>query len=163
MLLGHIPAGYIVGKLNARWLKRSRIESHRIILAGMFGALTPDMDMVYFHLVDNRQHHHHTYWSHYPTVWLTLLLVSFTYFRIAPKQFASIIACTYATAGVVHLLLDSIVGDIWWFAPFRDKSYALFTVPALFQPWWLNFILHWTFVFEIIVVVWSIMLWKSKA
>jgi len=50
-----------------------------------------------------------------------------------------------------HLLLDTIVGDIWWFAPFIDKPFAFFTVPALYKPWWLNFLLHWSFALELAV------------
>jgi hypothetical protein len=35
---------------------------------------------------------------------------------------------------LLHLVLDSIVGDIWWLAPFVDRRYSLFTVPAVYGP-----------------------------
>jgi inner membrane protein len=59
------------------------------------------------------------------------------------------------------MLLDSIVGDIWWFAPFVDKSFALFTVPALYHPWWLNFVLHWTFLLELLILLWAVNIWQK--
>jgi inner membrane protein len=61
---------------------------------------------------------------------------------------------------MVHLCLDSIVGDIWWLAPFVDRPFSLFTVPALYQPWWLNFLLHWSFGLELGLVVWAVFVWQ---
>jgi len=58
------------------------------------------------------------------------------------------------------MVLDSIVGDIWWFAPFVDQRFSLFTVPALYKPWWLNFILHWSFALELAVVGSAVYLWR---
>jgi hypothetical protein len=60
------------------------------------------------------------------------------------------------------MVLDSIVGDIWWFAPFIDKPYALFTVPAIYTPWWLNFILHWSFMLELVFVFCAVALWRRE-
>ncbi len=62
----------------------------------------------------------------------------------------------------MHMLLDSIVGDIWWFAPFVDQPYALFTVEAVYKPWWLNFILHWSFAIEIGILLWALYLWRAN-
>jgi len=64
--------------------------------------------------------------------------------------------------GVLHMLLDSIVGDIWWFAPFVDQAYALFNVPARYQPWWLNFLLHWSFALELALWVWAFVLYRAR-
>lgn len=50
-----------------------------------------------------------------------------------------------------HLLLDTIVGDIWWLYPYVDTPFALFVVPSLYRPWWLNFVLHWSFMVEVAV------------
>lgn len=57
--------------------------------------------------------------------------------------------------------LDSIVGDVWWFAPLLDRPFALFTVPALYQPWWLNFILHWSFGLEISLWIWALLIFRK--
>ena len=70
----------------------------------------------------------------------------------------------FSAGGLLHLLLDSIVGDIWWLAPIEDQPYALFTAPAVYESWWLNFILHWSFALEVLVVLWVILLlWSSKS
>jgi inner membrane protein len=54
---------------------------------------------------------------------------------------------------ILHLILDSIVGDIAWLYPLSDKQFALFTVPAKYTFWIWSFVLHWTFLFEICVLI----------
>jgi len=162
MIIGHLPSGYVLSKLLANKLARSGIKPKQVVAAGVVGAISPDLDMFYFHLVDNRQHHHHSYWSHYPVLWFAMLVVASVWYCLAREKGKAMFALVFFSAGFMHLLLDSIVGDIWWFAPFIDKPYALFTVPALYQPWWLNFILHWSFVLELLLTFWAMLLWKRK-
>lgn len=59
-------------------------------------------------------------------------------------------------------VLDSVVGDIWWFAPFVDRPFALFTVPALYKPWWLNFFLHWSFALELAICAWALATYRRR-
>jgi inner membrane protein len=160
MIIGHLPAGYVLSKLLADKLARAEINPRYVIAAGILGAIAPDFDMLYFHLVDNRQHHHHTYWTHYPIVWLTLLTTASMWHRITSDKSNAKLAVVFSLAGFMHLLLDSIVGDVWWFAPFVDQPYALFTVPISYKPWWLSFILHWSFAFELLFLGWAIVLWR---
>lgn len=161
MIVGHLPAGYVASALLAARLATDEAARQRFIWAGMLGAIAPDFDMLYFHLADHRQHHHHTYWSHFPLVWGSALLVLAMWLCVARRNTIALLAFAFALNGFMHLLLDSIVGDIWWFAPFVDQSFALFTVPALYQPWWLNFVLHWSFALELAVVVWAVYFWKA--
>lgn len=160
MIIGHIPAGYITSRLLFPHLHTWGVGLRAFLWAGMLGALTPDLDMLYFHLVDQRQHHHHTYWSHYPAVWGSLLLMSITWALARRNSSGAALALIFSLNGFVHLLLDTIVGDIWWLAPFVDQPFSLFTVPALYQPWWLSFILHWTFALELTVVAAAVLMWR---
>jgi len=162
MIIGHLPSGYIASKLLARKISNNRINITVFIAFGMLGGVAPDFDMLYFHIIDNRQHHHHTYWPHFPALWVVLLLLCTIWYRVSSIKRVPIYGLIFSACGFMHLLLDSIVGDVWWFAPFVDKPYALFIVPTLYQPWWLNFILHWSFVLEMIVVLWAIFLWKKN-
>ena len=162
MIIGHLPAGYIVAKLCAKKCDHTVINVLFFILAGVMGGIAPDLDMLYFHLIDQRQHHHHTYWSHYPIVWALLCVISGAWYRYATNRSTAAIALIFSMGGFIHLLLDSIVGDIWWLSPFIDKPYALFTVPALYDPWWLNFILHWSFALEISLLLWATYVWFKK-
>ncbi len=165
MLIGHLPSGYIAGKTALKkWrimLKEKRYKNS-LLSAAIIGAICPDFDMFYFYLIDNRQHHHHSYWSHFPIVWFTLLLAVLLW-RKCSKNIYNLHALLFTLCAILHLILDSIVGDIWWLAPFIDKPFALFTVPALYQPWWLNFIFHWSFLLEIAIIFWAFFLFFSPS
>lgn len=63
---------------------------------------------------------------------------------------------------LLHMVQDSVVGDIWWFAPFIDRPFALFTVPALHTPWWLNFLLHWSFALELAICVGAVITFRRR-
>ncbi|MGH8618968.1 MAG: metal-dependent hydrolase [Burkholderiales bacterium] len=163
MIIAHLPAGYLCSRLLCGRFKRYGCSRRAFIAAGMLGSIAPDLDMLYFHLVDGRQHHHHTYWSHYPVVWIVVLGAMTLWLLRASRQSFPALGVVFAINGMLHLLLDSIVGDIWWFAPWVDRSYALFTVPSLYKPWWVNFLLHWSFALEIGVVLWAgVLLWHSR-
>lgn len=77
------------------------------------------------------------------------------------KRFAAL-WFIFGLSTVVHLMLDTIVGEIWWLAPFVDKPYSLFHVPTRFKPWWLSFILHWSMLLEIAVIVGAVVCWRRR-
>ena len=161
MFIGHLPAGYVSAKLLFRRFADTGVATTAFVLAGILGAIAPDLDMFYFYLVDNRQSHHHTYWPHYPILWISLFLLAGLWVKLARQKAGAALALIFFISGFIHMLLDTIVGDIWWLAPFIDKPYALFTVPAVYQPWWLNFVLHWSFALEIAIAVWALLVWRS--
>ncbi|MFK5968823.1 MAG: metal-dependent hydrolase [Candidatus Marithrix sp.] len=158
MIVGHLPAGYIFSKLIADRLVDRQINLDLFMLFGVVGSIAPDFDMFYFYFIDHKQHLHHTYWSHYPIIWLGLLLICLVWFQFAIKKNPALLGIIFSVNGFIHMLLDSIVGDIWWFAPFIDKPFSLFTVPNIYAPWWLNFILHWSFVLELLLWIILILL-----
>lgn len=162
MFIGHLPTGYVTAKLLFKHFADTGVTAKLFFWAGALGAIAPDLDLVYFYLVDNRQNHHHTYWPHFPILWLVLLVSSSVLFKFARKKSGAALALIFSINGFLHMLLDSIVGDIWWLAPFIDLPYALFTVEAAYKPWWLNFILHWSFALEMLIFVWAFYLWRCK-
>ncbi len=162
MFIGHFPSGYVFGHFVSNATKGTLLKHKYILLACILGAMAPDLDMLYFYLIDNRQTNHHKYWSHYPVIWLALGITTYAIHRAIKYKAVTLFCMFFVGGGLLHLLLDSIVGDIWWFAPFVNKSYALFSVPAVYKPWWLNFILHWSFTFEIIISFVAISIWKME-
>lgn len=162
MLIGHLPAGYISSKLLYPRLNAPGVSIKPFIGAAMLGAVAPDFDMFYFYLGDHRQHLHHSYWTHYPVLWVGLLLASATWYYASRSNGHSALAVIFSLNGLIHMLLDSIAGKIQWLAPYSDKPYVLFTVPARYHPWWMNFVLHWTFAFELALVAWAAYLWRRS-
>lgn len=134
-----------------------------MIAAGIIGALAPDFDMSYFYLIDHRQTHHHKYVTHWPMLWLSLVSASAVWFRLSRAPKPAFLSLVFCLGGVLHVILDSFVGDVWWFAPFVDRPFALFTVPAVFKPGWLNFILHWSFAVELAICLWALLIYRRRS
>lgn len=163
MFIAHIPSGYIMAVSLLKRVRHFREASPAVIAAGMIGSIAPDFDMVYFYLIDHRQTHHHKYVTHWPLLWFCLLAVSILWFRFARYSKAAYLSLVFTAGGVLHLILDSFVGDVWWLAPFGGRPYAMLTVPALFKPWWLNFFFHWSFGVELIICLWALTLYRRRS
>ncbi|MDO4698045.1 MAG: metal-dependent hydrolase [Pasteurellaceae bacterium] len=149
MLTAHAPAGYITAKLLYS-LKPCHISSKKWAILGAISGLIPDFDMFWFYLVDNGTVHHHRYFTHYPIVWLVILSFALL-LRVYKRNAFTSIMLLFAVNGNVHIFLDSIVGDIWLFMPWYDRAYSIFTVPAHYDWWVWNFILHWSFSLELLI------------
>lgn len=134
MFIAHLPAGYLLAKTI-----RLRTPGRKAVMtAALLGAIAPDLDLFYFYTLDGRQHHHHSYWTHYPSVWFALMLLAWGASRI-----------------------DCIVGDIPLLAPWSMRFHALATVQAQYHPWWLNFLLHWSFFLELLIIAVSVCIMVS--
>ena len=153
MFIGHLPSGYLL----YRYCKKKWGNStNKTLTSALLGSIFPDFDMLYFYLVDNRAHLHHSYWTHIPIYWfLCHLLISLI--LIVKRKCLFNLTNIFFIAIYIHLLLDSMVGGILWLYPFSNNYLSLFIVPAVYEPWVLNFIFHWTFTFEIALVSFSIL------
>lgn len=52
---------YLLATVLLKRLAASGASAKAVVVAGVLGAVAPDLDMFYFHLVDQRQTHHHKY------------------------------------------------------------------------------------------------------
>lgn len=147
MFIAHLPAGYLL----AQTIRSSALRRKAVMAAALLGAIAPDLDLLYFYTLDAREHYHHSYWTHYPAVWLALTLGAWSMSRVTRWSAGGIWLLIFSTSGFVHILLDCIAGDIPLFAPWSLRFYALATVPAQLHPWWLNFLLHWSFLLELLI------------
>lgn len=152
MLTAHLPSGYLL----ARGLPR---DIPALMPVALVGAVFPDLDMIWFHLVDHRAFHHHYYWVHIPAFWLAVAALVLPlawwlgHLRTAAVFFAAIL---------IHLILDTIGGGVMWGAPFSGRLYELVTVPARYGHWVTNFILHWTFLLELAIWAAALWLWLTR-
>lgn len=152
MLTAHLPAGYVL----ARGL---RAPGRRATGAALLGSVLPDFDLIFFYLVDDRAFHHHRYWVHIPAFWAAIALVTLPLaWRTAWRQ----PALFFFAAILLHLILDSLAGNIMWLAPFDTGLYALITVPVTRSHWILSFMLHWTFLAELAIWACAAMLFFRR-
>lgn len=119
----------------------------------MLASVFPDIDMLYFYFIDHRQHLHHSYWTHIPFWWLTILAIAMLCEILACNARYRQVVQIVALNVLLHLLLDTVAGKILWFAPFSRIGIVLVEVPPRYGWWVWNYILHWTFGIEIILIL----------
>lgn len=157
MFIAHLPAGYVM----ARGLLRCGGAVRGVMPACLVGALLPDMDLFWCYLVDKGQFHHHGYVTHWPVLWVGLLLGA-AFWYVLRKSSAAVVVLALSGSALLHVLLDGVVGDVQLFAPWSREYYALATVPAVYRPWWLNFFLHWSMLLELLICAWAFRLFRSR-
>ncbi|WP_170328348.1 metal-dependent hydrolase [Ruegeria arenilitoris] len=153
MFIGHLPGAYLVFRTATPNVGKA------VFAAAMLGAIAPDLDMLWFYLVDDRAHHHHAYLTHRPVLWAGIMLAGLIAGLRWPQ--AGRVVAFFGAGGLVHMALDSIVGEITWLWPLSNFSHPLVTVEATHSHWILSFLNHWTFVVEIGITVLAAILFFS--
>lgn len=143
MFIGHLPSAYLIFRATAPNLSRLAFT------AAMIGAVAPDVDILWFYLVDDRGHHHHSYLTHRPIIWAGFLLAGMA-IRIGAARTGTFLTFLGA-GGLVHMALDSITGEVAWLWPLSDATHPLVVVQATHSHWILSFLNHWTFKVEILI------------
>lgn len=155
MFIAHIPASYLYTSwLIEKWDIHEKIGLTKISiisLALIMGVL-PDIDLFYFYLIDHRQHNHHTYWTHLPFFWLLFLGIPTLIGLITKQKKLLWLTILIETNIILHLILDTHLGRIQWLYPISEHAIYLLEIPATHKNWILNFVLHWTFLLELLVV-----------
>ncbi|WP_009964697.1 metal-dependent hydrolase [Verrucomicrobium spinosum] len=156
MFIAHLPAGYLGACLLTRRAAAER--RHLLFVPFVVGSIFPDADMLYFYLIDQGRHLHHDYWTHLPVFWLAAWGVSLILALILRSRALALAATSFVGGVFLHLLLDTPFAGIRWLYPLSDQSFFLVTVPAT-RSWWVwSFVVHWTFLFEIVICIAALLL-----
>ncbi|MCF2904008.1 metal-dependent hydrolase [Octadecabacter sp. CECT 8868] len=157
MITAHIPSGYVFGRL----LQNSGARWPLILPAAVVGGILPDFDMIWFYLIDDRAFHHHRYWVHIPAFWALVAIAVLPPLALTAKRFLPA-ALAFFAALFLHLCLDTLAGDILWHWPWSNDFTHFVTIPAVYDWWVLNFVLHWVFGLEILIWVAAVWLWIKR-
>lgn len=153
MFIAHLPAGYLATSLL---LGRARPDPglrRRLLALGMAAGVAPDLDLLWFYLVDDRRRVHHAYLPHLPLACAAALACAALALWVLRASRAAWIAWMVVAASVfLHLVLDTTAGGIRWLWPFSDAELVLSHVEARYPNWVMNFVLHWTFALELLIV-----------
>ena len=153
MLIAHAPAGYILGRV-------ANVQRN-VMLAVLLASVLPDFDMLWFHLVDGGAVHHHRYWTHAPGFWAMIAAVTLSFLAVRKSQRLWPAALCFI-AILLHLVMDTFVGDIMWLWPFSTEFYHFTTVPVTHSNWVLSFVLHWSFLVELLICAVALILFLKK-
>ena len=154
MFLAHMPAGYLASKLLVSQFRLEPSKTKHLLWLGCLGSIFPDLDMLYFYLIDNKQHGHHSYWTHIPFYWMSLLALSYAVAAFFKSRFLIAVATVFFGCILLHLSLDTFAGGgIKWLYPFENSYINIFSIPAQPNRYWVwNYFLHWTVFVEISII-----------
>lgn len=121
MFFGHLPAGYLCSNFLLKY-REIPIEKRNTLRAlGLIGSIAPDSGMFYFYLIDHRQHWHHSYCTHWPIFWLSIIAVSAFAGWAMRNRIVAYGGALFGINGLLHLVLDTHVGHIRWLESFSDQ------------------------------------------
>src|SRR4051812_28015721 len=124
MIVGHLPAGYLLTRTIQRHFPTSPA-----LWIGLTGSIFPDADLLWFYGMDHRQQHHHSYFTHLPIFWLLMMAVLLPLARACRPALSPAVAL-FLCNGLLHVVLDTWVGDIRWLYPWSDRWIHVVSVPA---------------------------------
>ncbi|KMW60503.1 membrane protein [Candidatus Rhodobacter oscarellae] len=157
MIIGHLPSTYLAFRfLTPKSWPRS------FVLGGVIGGVVPDIDMLWFFTIGAQQVHHHNYLTHRPALWVGLLIAALLFGWSRGRMPALVIGL--ALGAVLHVVLDSVAGNIAWAWPLSDHAHPLVVVEATHSHWILSFINHPYFQVEIAVtlIAIAVYLWDRR-
>lgn len=156
MFIAHLPAGYILTHIL-------QYKHHRsdYLWLGLLASVLPDFDLLYFYLIDNRQNAHHTYFPHLPLFWFGLWAATVLIGKWSGKYSVYPVTLFFSCI-MLHMCLDSIAAPLYWFYPLSDIAVELVTVPARFDWWVWNYLFHWSFLLEIVIILIALCIFIRK-
>lgn len=163
MFIAHLPAGYLATRYILDRHPAPRPLRRRLLALGMVASVLPDLDLLWFYFVDHRRQVHHAYLPHLPLAWLAGLAAAALALRMRGAGRTQWLAWAVFGANVLlHQVLDTAAGGIRWLWPFSRAEFAMSHVPARHEPWYLNFILHWTFALEVLILGVAAAVWYTS-
>lgn len=153
MFIAHLPAGYLATRLILDHQPAPEPRRRSLLALGMAASVLPDLDLFWFYFVDDRRQVHHAYLPHLPLAWMALFAAAaLAMWMRGAGRTVWLAMLVFGANVMLHQVLDTMAGGIRWLWPFSDAELALSHVQARYEPWYLNFILHWTFVLEIAIL-----------
>ena len=158
MFIAHMPAGYLL----TRYIQhKTGNHSRHVMWLGLIASVFPDIDLLYFFLVDHRSITHHHYVTHLPLAWVTLAATTWVVMRVLGERRYLIFLGVALANVMLHMVMDSIAATIYWLYPFSDVGVDLINVTAHYHWWVWNFVLHWTFLFELLIITFALHVWAK--
>ena len=158
MFLAHVPAGYIISHICKKKFSKD-VSYNKLLIASLLGSIAPDLDLIYFYTISERTQPHHAYFSHIPLFWLAVFILLFAPNIIRFSKERLILSTLFIINVFGHLILDTVVGGIMWLSPLSSIYNRLFIIESRFDWWVLNYIISWTFLIELGIILVGLVLY----
>jgi hypothetical protein len=109
VFIAHLPAGYLATTALLHGRQLAPAARRRLLRLGLAASVLPDLDLLYFYLVDGRRHVHHAYLPHLPLAWVAALGATAAVLWRRRATSAARAALVVLGANVLlHLVLDTV-------------------------------------------------------
>jgi len=162
MIIGHLPIGYFVSRYL---IKKLKLPLNNVWLGvGIFAAILPDLDYLYWIFSNSQNNTHRGYLTGYPLFYLTLFILCVIIYRIFNKKWLKFAIIIIYINIFVHLSLDTVFYGIKWFYPLSAAYVGIYNVggygsgvgvqiPNYWQHWyWYLEIALWVFAVISIII-----------
>lgn len=152
MLVCHLPAGYIAAKITEKkfWKDLPLKEKFWLYSILLFFSIFPDIDLLYFYLV-NSSTSHREFITHAISPYLLISSLIYLWGKFKKNKFIKWIGISIALGTITHLILDSLMASAEWLWPITSRLYGLPMIKSYF-----NFLAVHTFslyfIFETLVI-----------
>ena len=150
MLIAHIPSGYVIAKAFKQ-------EKKSVVASSLIFSVLPDLGLIYYYLIDNSVSHRH-FFPHLPIVMASVFLITLPLYRMKLFEKMRIYYVLFFANWLTHLILDTFTERIFWFYPLSNHGFQLIEIPAVFNHWIISFVFHWSFVAELVIVTFTLIL-----
>ena len=151
MLIAHIPSGYLVAKAFKQ-------EKKSVVVSSVIFSIWPDLGLIYFYFFETSGMIHRQYFPHLPIVMVTAFVVTLPLYYTKFFEKLRIYYLLFFANWLVHLLLDTYTERIFWLYPLSAHGLRLIEIPAVFSHWIISMVLHWSFVVELAIVAFALVL-----
>ena len=164
MIIAHLPAGYLLTKLISPKFDPARKAS--LWFCALAASLLPDLDILWFHLEGGVRNHLY-YPTHWPLLWLALFAGAVIFLLLIKGRDLIVYPAVMLSNIMLHLLLDTLAGPIFYAATILGEKVQIIRVPAIYDWWVWNFLRHWTFQLELMIwaaaaLVYGLSSWEKK-
>ena len=126
MFAAHTSIGYLSTKLALKYSSHQEMRN-RAYFFGVLGSVFPDIDLFWFYSLGQRAVHHHNYITHKPLAWLLIIIPVITYLLVKKSKWSIVGICFFGNV-MLHIITDTIVGNIHWLWPFVKGGTTLVVV-----------------------------------
>lgn len=155
MILAHLPAGYILGRMLGQ-------RRGKVMIAALLGSVLPDLELLYAFAFGTGPVGLARSWLHLPAFWLGVALVALamcTRYWPAHRR----LVWVFLAAILLHLMLDNLSDGVMWFWPLSDRMFRLVLLPPTPGSWLIQLVLHWSFLAEALIITLAFWLYRKSA
>jgi len=126
MLIGHLPIGYFTTRYLIKKLKLPLNKSW--LGLGLFAAIIPDLDYIYWFFSNSQITSHRGYITAYPLFYLTIFFISVIVYCLIKKIWLKSAIIIIFFNIFLHFCLDTFFYGVRWLYPLSKAYFGVYNI-----------------------------------